>query len=772
MRTKYFILLLIFLSACMPQADNVIIENTIAPSPTPEIVDTITPLPTATLSEVDKIFVIPTKDSSFAFDSTPMPISTPITTSTILLRNLSENDYINWIRDLQTYSYQNYPPYGDWWSDGEFISSQLPVALVIQEFLYRYPNSIHAERLKWQLAFFDSLVFRYVTVVGGNVYDDNWVVSELEAEINQGKFLPNKMEEFLDQYWFDVDYYQPVENLFGDDKISWFYVIKPQIWQEEENNNKNSDYFSYGGLFIVIRKLDNGEYKIYSLENAISFVNGASSLFEISDFNQNGITEIALGIGYHSGNMCLGNLHIYEWKEEKFKDLTKNEIVINNCIDRQEYSIVDGIPSIIENKMFQPIPSIYKWNGSNYEFSGYIYSNSIEKWWSADTFSEEAQAIEEILASENFGGLEPAQIDFLRYRLGIVYALSLNEQKAIQTFHQLIENPLDITRTVYSDFARNFLRHYSQDKDLYFACQKSREVLANTWNVNVDEEKVFGFFNDIPFGLGLLRCFTTDVFKSLVQNVSIEMGDLPDELSRNGIDLFYAGKKDVDLDGVVEEWIIIHSGGIFLVFPDEAKQVYRILELQEFWDWEDSSKYTNVKVEFLQPNDIEDPVLQISTSEEVILISISRENKSTLLVREIKFKEILFSLDNFPSSYQVIYKKPTPDISYPDYPWRGYRWDALHQEFKPDLFEYVIFVEKNKEESVEISENLLPMLDDWRNVVDQWSELPRYYYLCALAYELAGDSQKAAEIYYQLWREFPESHYARLAKFKLEPINP
>ncbi|HEX6033231.1 MAG TPA: hypothetical protein VFY83_02310 [Anaerolineales bacterium] len=61
---------------------------------------------------------------------------------------------------------------------------------------------------------------------------------------------------------------------------------------------------------------------------------------------------------------------------------------------------------------------------------------------------------------------------------------------------------------------------------------------------------------------------------------------------------------------------------------------------------------------------------------------------------------------------------------------------------------------------------------DWKDLdaVGYW--LPRYFYLCGLAYELYGDTQMAAETYWQIWHDFPDSHYARLAKFKLEPVSP
>jgi len=77
------------------------------------------------------------------------------------------------------------------------------------------------------------------------------------------------------------------------------------------------------------------------------------------------------------------------------------------------------------------------------------------------------------------------------------------------------------------------------------------------------------------------------------------------------------------------------------------------------------------------------------------------------------------------------------------------------------------------EAAAEIADELLPMLDDWKENPDAsiW-RLPYTYYTCGLAYQFAGKPKKATQIYWQLWHDFPDSHYARLAEFKLEPVSP
>jgi hypothetical protein len=48
----------------------------------------------------------------------------------------------------------------------------------------------------------------------------------------------------------------------------------------------------------------------------------------------------------------------------------------------------------------------------------------------------------------------------------------------------------------------------------------------------------------------------------------------------------------------------------------------------------------------------------------------------------------------------------------------------------------------------------------------------RLYYLLALAYDLTGDEASAVQTYWQLWRDYPASPYALMARAKLDPIAP
>ena len=154
--------------------------------------------------------------------------------------------------------------------------------------------------------------------------------------------------------------------------------------------------------------------------------------------------------------------------------------------------------------------------------------------------------------------------------------------------------------------------------------------------------------------------------------------------------------------------------------------------------------------------------------------TIRRKEKPILPKMKISVKscwtQAFFSSQSLWPEYQVFFLTPEPGEDYYGVPWSGYRWDSDHQKFRDDLIEYKLFVEHNPQEAVVLADQILPLLEEWKNIPDVRWWMPYRYYLIGLSYELLADQGKAAQIYWQLWHDFPDSHYARLAEFKLERI--
>src|SRR4030095_4268378 len=108
---------------------------------------------------------------------------------------------------------------------------------------------------------------------------------------------------------------------------------------------------------------------------------------------------------------------------------------------------------------------------------------------------------------------------------------------------------------------------------------------------------------------------------------------------------------------------------------------------------------------------------------------------------------------------------------YPDHPWAGYRWDANENEFKDDLLEYDLFILHDPNEALKIANQLLLSLDEWPKDYESYL-FPYTYYVVGLTYELSGDQQKAAQVYWEIWHDFPASPFAVLAKYKLVKVEP
>jgi hypothetical protein len=94
--------------------------------PTQTLLPTNTSIPepctTPSLSQAEQIFTIPSRQAGLV--ETPTAIATLIDRiSWAKLRSLSERDMINLVHEMNEYSYQNFPPFGDWRTDGQFVAT-------------------------------------------------------------------------------------------------------------------------------------------------------------------------------------------------------------------------------------------------------------------------------------------------------------------------------------------------------------------------------------------------------------------------------------------------------------------------------------------------------------------------------------------------------------------------------------------------------------------------------------------------------------------------
>jgi len=772
-RNLLFVLVIVSLISCASGTQ--IMTAVPSSTPVPSVTPTLTSVPTSTATErpksaVDEIFALPTMGGG-VIGATPVPIATPeFQNLSANLRVMSEKEYLELIRQMQESSYQNYPFGMDWHTESDFIESQIPVALAIQEYLYRFPDSPNAGRMRWQLAYINSL-----TSLGGNQYGDAWMLANLENMLDQGEVTPDKLEDILEQYSFSVYDLQPVGNLFQDGKTGWLYEIAPKILADWNLGG--------GGLFFVVREINENDFHIFLLNSAWNFTFGESSVFEISDHNQNGTPEIALYIGAHSGSMCNGNLLIYEWDENSFIELTEGEVKVSDCVEDFRYSTDrNNVPSIVLTKIFPNRKSLFIWNGETYIFDSYISSNSIDIWLNSVrdsnlSLDDEAELLKEIIVSGESQKQEQANIDFLRYRLGIVYALQSKHGEAVKQFQELVSSPVDQAKKVFPDMASKFMEVYTEDASVYNACRQSNFVFEKVVDANGGEsafyssgkyEEVVGFPFDRFVLSRVFLCDESKAFELAINSIPSSIDNVPDELRKNGAIILYSEKLDVNLDDKREEWLVaLDDGGLSIIFPNGlnyvASEVRPSVEIND-------SQSAHVTIQNWSSG--QNPKMIINTENELGVYDVDKNYKTNNLLLEWDVEKNIISNQNISPEVQIFFKHPLPEAYYPYRPWSGYRWDAEYKNFRDDLFEYTLFVEHDFKKAAEIADVVAPLILEWADVDDFWNSRPNYLYLCGLSYELAGDKRSAAEIYWQLWHDFPESQYALMAKYKLEPVTP
>jgi len=629
-----FFLIVFLVASCGPVTpmSPATATNTI---PTRISIPTNTKLPepssTATLSQVDEMLALPTMPVDLV--NTPTPIAAPaIKSSSMRLRDLSEADYLNLIYEMNKYSYENFPPIDDWWSEGNFVAAQEAVAVTIQEYLYRFPESPNADRLHWQLAFINSILWEGLA---GNQYGDKWMIEELEKKLNQGEASPDHLKNILGKEW--LTYVKPMKNLFGDGKIGWLYQIAPRVWDEGQNTRSESPHL--GSMFFAVRERRENEFGIYLLKSAWNLSFGESSVFDVIDHNKNGQPEIALYIGGHGGTMCLGNLLIYEWNGNAFDELTKGALEANDCSEWFEYFESDGIPAIIFSQIMPARKELYVWNGVAYEFAHFLDATPLQIWWysyygSHLSYHEEAELLKQILESNAVPGDYPTIVDNLRYRLGVVEALDGQSRAAIRDLQGLISAPSDSTRTIFPRLAKTFLEKYQGQMTLYNACHQSELLYAQAFDAvsdlggaAADENylEIFGFPFD-PLSMGYVRCNEEDAFRLTVSTIPTTIENVPAELRKLGVDINYFQKLDANLDRKTEEWLVIFDlyYDKFLIVPNGSQYQAKTLNSSIGGG---STNYSSTQVSLEAWKNLPSPVMLIYAGQELSLMDTDENNE-------------------------------------------------------------------------------------------------------------------------------------------------
>jgi hypothetical protein len=738
----YFAVL--FLMACSSQAisaSNPQATPSITAVPSKTSIPTVTATPTST-----PVFNYPASwDPVF---ETLTPIATPQQPQNgFHLKEWSESDAIALIKTMDKYA-RDYDIPGPSSSRGYYIGMQSPIEILLKETLLHFPNSPNAELYKWHLALVQATL--------GKHDSDEWMVAKVEQALQSGAYTPETLDEYVSQYGFSVAENRENRNVCGDNKPAW-------VQQISIASRKKWD-----GLFIVICQSNDNAYKVHLLDSRWYFDHGYSTLSDIDDFNANNLDEIVVKLGSHSGTMCGYMVKFFEWRDGQFVDLTQGKVRLPSC--GTDWKVTSDTIQIVPGFKGE-IPMEFSWNGKFYEFSGIYGVSSIwERWKYLNDarsraylaienygYDEEADLLKEIIATSQSLNKGSAYPDYLRYRLGVVYALQSKHEEAVKEFEELELHPFDSTHSLSPRVARLFLDIYKDDASLYRACLSANRLLEGVVpylsGALLVQQGVLLDWSD--FG-AMPLCDLEDAFHISANSWSIE-GNLLQRLDQNGVEINSFYKTDINSDGN-DEWFVKLDGG-FWVLAYKQGDGYNFQRLPELYGG-------------------------LPKIDEVLTFRGEKHNSTFLFIRsdrdwwaykvEDDFKISLLDwwlgADRFEVQAEdgipVLQLSPTTLPSWV-YPWEGYRWDSESSQFKPDLLEYELFVRKDFSRSVEVSQRVYDIVSNDKTG-RLHSEYDRIYYLTALSSELAGDVETAAGIYWQLWRDFPGSPYALMAKEKLE----
>lgn len=712
------------------------------PSQTPAPTSTVTPTVTPTLGLLaEPIF-------SHPYDYLPIwetvtPIPTPILgLQDFRLKAWSEQEAIRLIQAMDEYAYAN-DVEGLAAGHYDFWSAQDVVSITLQEAMQRYPEFREDETILWHVAFSSAVAWDQV-----NPDPDVWISSEVESWLNAGKCQIGQLDAALKQFGFKVRSQFEAENLFGDDKPAWVVTVNA------------SNMSNWDGVVITIRELGDGQYQVEPLFG--QWVYGYGFEVEVGDHNKNGFPEIVIR-GDES--------YIFEWNGNKFVDVVDGRLRWGSADWWWDYGEEDenGIPMIVyKNLMWAD--RLFVWNGKAYKLSGYLdvtlpeilrfsdYESREEK----DFYSDRVNLIKEVMASDEAQQIGNGFLDYLQYRLGVEYAMRGEREMALAELQTLINSPKDTTRTLFPALARQFIEDYRTDMDIYRACRGSEdfywskmEAILKDDRSNYEDvyQEVQGFPSNDPSHY--MICDADKAFQNLLLDmVDTEIDHIPAVLTQNGVKVKFSRKLNVDFSGD-DEWIIYDDGDFWIIFSNkEAFQGKRLVFFS-------GDPVVDVKIEATAGQFVSILYIRTETYYEIYGVMPGLDND--FLVTESSLPRV-FEQENGVTRLQFIVPKPEDYTGWPPNPWEGYRWNSDKNTFTSDLVEYILFQENDPEGVISLLKIVLPLFDTWGE------DGPKLSYLLGLAYEVTGDEANAVQTYWTLWRKYPESPYAVMARYKLEPL--
>ncbi len=735
---------------------------------------TATPRPTGTPTAT----WLPTEISMFPVDlyqqsfATPTPIDTP-DSHNFKLKEWTASDSITLIQELEQYARANDVCFPFGCNRNGLIEAQAPIELALLEAMSRFPEQLDTYQFQWRLAL--------ARVIRGSHASDEWLLAALEQILNEKHIPIEQLDNFVRPYGFQVtttvswgDDIERVPNLFGNGQTGIIYRLGTQ-------NPWTAD-----GLFFAISD-DHVEYNVIPIYSHWSFDTGEDFLFDTTDHTKNGVSELVFHFGDHSGSMCQGVIMIFEWQEDRFVELSGGNILTESCDGVPAFGNPDqnGFDTISTYSPISGRTETFGWNGTSYELVSYKYSDSITALPDVIEDGQYEQATNIIQTTLNDwpptdsyyseDQLGDSYPDYLRFQLGMIFALQSKAADAKAIFQELVTSPVNPLTLAVSNASSVFLQNYEGDADVYRACQSALKAMEkdiapyqdSEGNVSYDDkQKAWGYDPFYSNGLNFL-CNPRPAFGLLVHSIQ-KASDPVAAIQNAGAIVRKSAMLDLDSDGD-SDWVLIverpgrrvgHSRlDLWAIISTPNGFHTQYLDYAE--NWSGSDQYNLISIEMTSPNAVDKPLLLVRVGEYFYIFHATVADGAL---------ESLYDESGI-RQYNVTPGENAIDIelwTLPNdwnNPWQVYRWDAQAETFSAvNRLKEMMFFEHNPAGVIPIVPKILNELKS----VEQPDRESYYTYLLALAYDLTGDEASAVQTYWQLWRDYPESPYALIARAKLE----
>ena len=757
--------------AILPSAT---LTHTPRPSKTPQ--PSLTPIPTHTAppsATPTATLQAPTEISNLVFE-TPTPLPTPSAEAAAYqLKAWDAEAALGLVNIAEHFAAVNNVE-GNSGRRANYIDDQHLIILAAQEALHRFPDADFKAKLEWQIALSSTIRWYGINL-------DEWILQQIESGLNSGLITPDTINQMLYPAGFKVNFQQAAPNLFADGQFAQVLWITRYQWDER-------------GLYAALSQDDQEGYVLTKIASTWSFSNGYDWQPEITDHTGDGIPEVVVIRDYVNGSYNSTTLMIYQWQSDHFENIIRNQFWFNSYNETWAYGQPDdsGAESIEVWQASYALDVVrysrYVWNGEWYELSeSHLVpperaGEYVPLWVTYAMHYEEYNTVIETL-QQFLSDTSPLMAfnDYLRFQIGLAHAFQSNSTEARLVLEEIVQNPADPLVPAVSNAAQAYLDHYNGDADLYRACQAALQVMAQASGVQpfyrdvVDEEKlapVWGYQPTWEWG-SIALCDLSTAFPRIVAQLdATEFEQALAQLEAAGVLIRSAIRSDLNNDGQVEWVLLIDTPG-----DDVPISIWILLNTTQnilpipLVSWER-------KPYDLQRADTDTATLDIKTvlapdgASIVFLLAGEYLYAFQLDAAEAAINSVL-AVKRDAESYVLVQRDDRLELEVPS-PWSDstyyYRWngsrfvsfdpegslDALAEEAEAALF--------TRWEPGEAISPLRQIILDHPDYYD----MPRMLYMLGLAYELSGDEAQAVQAYWELWHNYPESGYARLAQAKLE----